>query len=228
MNKFCLFALFIAVASANMVADMGSVISSESAKCLVGKNVRKVVLAIADQAGTVNKDFPSLSSIAKDAGILSVDALLTVNSTIIPTEISASVAAALPSDFNGTVWLEVLYDLSLWRLAQEDRISYLESLVEAFKDEGLQVGIYSRIEAWEVVFGKKKAGSDTLKSVPLWYTSYDEVASFFGFAVYSFGTWTEPSRKSFGMGTWDCNNTIRTYNYEESQSEILRMRKFLF
>ena len=214
MNKICLFALFIAVASANLAADMSNVPPSrESLSCLASKNVTKVILEISDQQGIIKTDFYDGYIFARDAGISAVDAIVIVNDTLVPSELTADVTAALPSNFNGTVWLQVLNAPTLWTRQMSKRMAYLEDLIFAFKRHGLTAGIYSDAKAWISIIGYQTIGSDTLNSVPVWYVNTNNVQSFDDFSYAGFGTWTKPNLKNFLNWAHDCQTWIASFDF---------------
>jgi len=205
MNKVCLFALLVAVASANLAADISNIqLSRQTVSCLGSKNVSRVALEISDERGTINKDFLTGFIFARDAGIYTVDALVIVNDNLTTSGLSANVTAALPATFNGTVWLQVLDSQNLWTQDISRRISYLENLILAFRQRGLSVGIYSDAKTWASVIGSQGAGSETLKFASVWYVNENNVQSFDDFSYAGFGTWTKPTLKSFQKNVYTC------------------------
>jgi len=190
MNNIYLFALFFAVASANIaVEDASFRITRNTLSCFACHNITWVILYISDQDGSINKDFLNTFTNAIDRGITTVDAALMVNDTFIPEEFSANVTHALPASFNGTVWLRVYDSKRLWSQDVSQRIPYFEKLVLAFKQRGVKVGIYSRAKEWASVFGSQGAGSDILEATSIWYANYNNVKSFSDFSYAAFGTW---------------------------------------
>ena len=221
MNKICLFALLIAVASANLAADMSNVSPSrESLSCLAGKNVTKVIFKISDEKGTINKNFLDGFIFARDAGISTIDAIVIVNDTLVPGELSADVASALPANFNGTVWLQVLNAPALWTRQMSKRMAYLEDLILAFKQHGLTAGIYSDAKAWTSIIGYQTIGSDTLNSAPVWYVNTNNVQSFDDFSYAGFGTWTKPNLKNYQKNFYICYTVAASFDYYEADTQF--------
>ena len=214
MNKICLFALLVAVASANLGADISNLASSrQTLNCLASQNMSRVTFEISDERGAINKDFLNGYIFARDAGIATVDAIVIVNDNFTSTSLSANVTSALPASFNGTIWLRVLASDQLWNQDVSKRISYLETLVLAFKQRGVKAGVYSDANAWAAVFGTPYAGSDTLKAVPVWYANDNGVQNFDDFDYAGFGTWTQPSLKSYQKYAYLCYTTITSLNF---------------
>ena len=140
MNKVYLFALLVAVASANIAADVNDlVLPRQTMNCLSSNNVTKVIFQILDGQGAINKNFLNNYICAKDAGIASVDASVIVNDNFTSNFINTTVKSSLPSSFNGTVWLQVWSSDKYWNQTIDRRIAYLESLVLAFQQNGLNL-----------------------------------------------------------------------------------------
>jgi len=214
MNKIYLFALLVAVVSADLAADISNTqLSRQTLSCLSGKNIIRVILEISDDQGTINKDFLNGFIFAKDAGIATVDAIVIVNDNFTANGLSANVTSALPASFNGTIWLKVLNSPNLWTQQMNQRIAYLEGLVLAFKQRGLKAGVYSDANTWASVFGSQGAGSDSLKLAPAWYVNENNVQSFDDFSYAGFGKWTKPSLKNFQKNVYTCYNMIASMNF---------------
>ncbi len=214
MRKIYLLALLIAVASADLAADISSIqLSRQTLGCLSANNISRVVLEVSDETGTINKNFLNGFIFAKDAGIATVDAIVIVNDNFTANSLSANVTSALPASFNGTVWLQVLSSPKLWSQDVNKRIPYLAGLVLAFKQRGLKAGIYSDANTWQSVFGSQGAGSDGLKVSPVWYVNENNVQSFDDFSYAGFGTWTKPSLKNYQKSVYLCYNMIASLNF---------------
>jgi len=224
MNKICLFALLIAVASANLATDISNIMTPtrEYMSCL-SKNVTKVILKISDKQGTINKNFLNGFIFAKDAGISTVDATVVVNDTLVPSELSADVTAALPANFNGTVWLQVLNAPTLWDRQMSQRISYLEDLVLAFQQHNLTTGIYSDANAWTSILGSPGIGSETLDSALVWYANNNGIQSFDDFNYAGFGTWTKPSLKNYKNYVPICYIVTTSFDYYEAETQFKKI-----
>jgi len=224
MNKICLFALLIAVASANIATDISLIqLSRQTLSCLSSKNVSRVILEISDDQGTINKDFLNGFIFAKDAGISTVDAIVIVNDNFTTNGLSANVTAALPMNFNGTVWLKVLNSPNLWTHDVSRRVAYLENLVLAFKQRSVEAGIYSDANTWASVMGSQGAGSDSLKSAPVWYVNENNVQSFDDFSYAGFGTWTKPALKNFQKNAYMCYVWVASLDYYEAETQFKKI-----
>lgn len=84
-----------------------------------------------------------------------------------------------------------------------DNCAFLDALVNAFKNSGKLVGIYSSLYQWESIFGNR-ANCPFFTGLPLWYAHYDNDPSFNDYAKYSFGGWSKPSIKQYVGDTSAC------------------------
>lgn len=225
MNKIYLFALFVAVAAANLAADLsGLALSRQTLSCLSGQNVTKVILEISDEQGVTNRDFLNGYIYSKDAGIATVDALVIVNDNFTSNWLSTTITSALPASFNGTVWLQVLDSPKLWNQTISRRIAYLETLVLAFKQNGFKVGTYSNANTWQSVFGSQSAGSDTLKLASVWYANDNGNQNFDDFSYAGFGTWTKPVLKNCQNSIYTCYTNFVSLDYYETETQFKRIQ----
>jgi len=221
MNKIYLFALFIAVASANLAVDIGNVyLPCEAFKCLSDHQVSKVIIQILNEMGVTNIDFLTHLTDTRDAGISEVDATVIVNDSFAADSLSTKVAGSLPSGFSGTVWLQVISSPQLWTKSTILRIPYLGDLVTSFRQRGLKVGVSADSGTWTSVFGLKHAGSDNLKSASLWYAYQDGGQSFDDFSTAGFGTWTQPALKNFQSHITFCGTGAPSFNYYEGDTQL--------
>jgi len=224
MKFIYLFAFLFAFASANIGVDVTNyqVPSRSFFDCLAGKNVSLTILQILDERGNVNTNFLKSYIASKDAKIKYFDALVTVSDSFEPSDVCSQVAQALPTSFNGTVWLDVENKQSYWSRNVSERIPFLENITTVCKDQGIKVGIYSSSQDWASVFGSQGAGSDILKAVPVWYQNDNQNADFDDFEYAGFGTWETPQMKKY-QGDMICNFYATSINYfEAASSEHLR------
>jgi len=228
MNKIYLFALFIAVASANLAVDLSNIVpSQEILNCLGKEGVSKAIFDISGRTGILSTYFLDSYNSARGAGIATVDGIVVVNDNLSVSELSASVASALPASFNGIIWLQVCDHPSLWSEDLSKRISYLESLVLAFKQHGVKVGVSSNEKTWISVFGSQGVGSDILKAAPIWYANDNGNQNFDDFSYAGFGTWTQPALKDYQKDVWICGITLVSFNYYDANAEVSNNRRFL-
>jgi GH25 family lysozyme M1 (1,4-beta-N-acetylmuramidase) len=100
----------------------------------------------------------------------------------------------------GTVWLDVEINPSSgcsWAgNSAASNCQYLGELVQALKNRGKRVGIYSSRYMWETVMGSSGACQNHT-DLPVWYAHYDGVASFSDWSSVSFGGWSKPSIKQY-------------------------------
>jgi len=166
--------------------------------CLGINYVTLSILEISDAQGNLHTEAFLANYIAsKKAQIKNIDAIVRVNDTFPPEDVCNGVARALPSKFNGTVWLDVDNQPGLWSLDVDDRISYLEELVKECQHHGLKPGVSSEFNAWSDVMGSRGAGSDILKAVPVRYENEDDYPGFYDFHYAVFGTWEIPTMKNY-------------------------------
>jgi len=221
MNRIYLFAILIAVASANFAVDIGNTaFSRQTMKCLSNQNVSRVVLEISNEMGHINQDFLSGYIFAKDAGISTIDATVMVNDTSVAAEISTKIATALPTNFNGTIWLQIINAPQLWTQDISRRIPYLEALVLVLKQNGVTAGVSADANTWVSIFGSQRAGSDTLKAAPVWYANDNEVQSFDDFSYAGFGTWTQPTLKTYQNSVYLCGTMLGSLDYYEDKTRF--------
>ncbi len=217
MNQIYILALLFAVASANLGADVSYYSAGRTTfTCLAQQNVTLTILQIWDETGTVNKDFLTNYIYSRDAQIPGFDALVMVNDTFAAEDLCNGVARALPTHFNGTVWLNVQNKQGLWSRDTDERISYLESVAKTCQQHGLNPGVYSSTDVWATVMGSQGTGSDTLSALPVWYFNDNNVQSFDDFSYAGFGTWENPQMKNYGTNTYLCGSYITSLDYYEN------------
>jgi len=228
MNKIYFFALLVAVTSANLAVDSSNIVpSQEILNCLAKESVSKVIFDISGRTGVLSAYFLDSYIFARDAGIATVDGIVVVNDNLSVSELSANVVSALPRSFNGIIWLQIYDSPSLWSEDVSKRISYLESLVLAFKQRGVKAGVSSNEKTWISVFGSQGAGSDTLKAAPVWYVNDNGNQSFDDFSYAGFGTWTQPALKNYQKDVWICDISLASFNYYDANAEVNNNRRFL-
>jgi len=217
MKSIYLFALLVVLASANTAADItGDTFQRSNFICFASQqNVTLTILQIWDQSGTINKDFLKNYIYSRDAKIPDFDASVLVNDTFAAEDICNGVSKALPTSFNGTVWLNIQNKPGYWSRDVADRIDYLGELATVCKTHGLNTGIYSSADDWTTVMGSQGAGSDTLKAIPVWYYNDNGSADFEDFDYAGFGSWTKPGMKNYGASPYICMTYINSLNYYE-------------
>ena len=161
----------------------------------------------------MNQNFLKSFLASKAANIKNVDALIRVNDAFAPEDVCNTVAHALPEQFNGNVWFEVLGKPERWSLPVNDRIHYLENLTKACKDHGLKPGMFSNRYDWTFTMGCREKGSDILGAIPLWYLNQDGKANFDDFGSMGFGSWEKPQMKNYQLSTYICNYMIWNVNF---------------
>jgi len=218
MKSIYLFAFLFALASANIGVDITNyqVPPRSFFECLASQNVSLTIVQILDERGNVNTNFLKSYIASRDAKIRGFDALITLSDSFEPEDLCNEVAHALPTSFNGTVWLDVENQQSYWSRNISERIPFLENITTVCKDHGVSVGIYSSAQNWASVFGSQGAGSDILKAVPIWYQNDNDSADFDDFEYAGFGTWKTPQLKNYKSDTRICNYYANSINYFEA------------
>ena len=220
MKFLYLLPLIFALASANLAVDI-SIYDFPPVSlypCLKSQNTTLAILEIFSEKGNINKNFLATYISIRNVKISNVDAIIRVNDAFTPEEVANQVARALPTKFNGTVWLEVVNQQSRWSLNETDRIPYLSNLTKACKEHGLKPGVYSSADDWNIVMGNQGKSSDILNAVPVWYLNSNGVESFDDFDYAGFGAWEKPQMKSFKNSAFICDMYVGSLNYYEDSS----------
>ena len=219
MKSVYFLSVILVLASAHLGVDVSNCKNLDRSffTCLAQRNVSKTILTIWDYNGIVNKiNYLQSFIYSKNVKIQEFEAHVLLNDAFAPEEICNGVATALPLTFNGTVWLEVLGLQMLWSLPIEQRISYVEKVVKACQNRGLETGIYSQAVSWTRTMGSQVRGSDILRAVPLWYENVNDTQNFDDFKYARFGTWDFPTMKNYGETTGICGCYVSGLNYYEA------------
>ena len=110
MKSIYLLSFLLVLASANLAIDY-SIFPDPSGimfPCLAEQGVTLAIFEIFDEKGNVNQNFLVDSLAAKAANIKNVDAIIRVNDAFAPEDVCNAVAHALPEQFNGNVWFDVI------------------------------------------------------------------------------------------------------------------------
>ena len=212
-KKLSLIALFFALASANLGVRpvFEGQITLDNFECYAQNGVSLVFTTAWDQYLGAIPTFADNYHRAKTAGIANYDAVINLNDTLLPEDICSQTVHALPSDFNGRVWISFYFD---WSRAIGQRMNYLDSVVQACQKHGLKMGIYSDVRTWTTVFGNPKTTSGTVQALPLFYENYNDDASFSDFNSASFGAWAAPTMKGFtGLTLGFCSTVLRVKSF---------------
>ncbi len=196
MFKFTLLALLIVFASASfgIVQPEGSM-TYGGFNCYRMHNIRKVVSTIWDQTLGPRPLFTDNYSDAKKAGLVS-DAIIKMSDVSSPQDICEQTVHTLPSAFTDTVWIS-LYPADDWKKPVEQRMAYLDSVIQTCQSHGLNLGIYSSFDQWTNVFGDRSASSATVQALPVFYINDGTGYNFYDFNETSFGGWTAPTMKEY-------------------------------
>ncbi|MFD7782157.1 glycoside hydrolase family 25 protein [Streptomyces nojiriensis] len=91
----------------------------------------------------------------------------------------------------GTVWLDVEGPGTYWGSNTSANAAFIADWVQAMKDDGVNIGIYTSESQWVPIVGSYTGGS----TLPLWYTHRDGKQNFDDFKPFS--GWTKPDMKSY-------------------------------
>jgi len=186
-------------------------VALENLECYAQNGISLVYSTVWDQYLGAIPIFADNYRRAKTAGIANYDAVIALNDTLLPENICGQTVHALPSEFNGRVWISLYLD---WSRPVGQRMSYLDSVVQTCQKHGLKMGIYSDVRTWTTVFGNKMATSGTVQALPLFYENYNGDASFHDFQVASFGNWAAPTMKGFVGSLWGfCSTALRAKTF---------------
>jgi len=98
--------------------------------------------------------------------------------------------------FNGTIWFDVEQESPYWS-TQAANQKFFNDVINTLTNLGASVGIYTSKSQWTEVMGSTFKGG---ASLPLWYSHYDNTASFADFsraAIGNYGGWTKPAIKQY-------------------------------
>jgi len=100
------------------------------------------------------------------------------------------------TQFSGTVWFDVEQESPYWS-TQSANQKFFNDVVTTLQGLGANVGIYTSKSQWTEIMGSSFSGGSKL---PLWYSHYDNVASFSDFsqsAIGPYGGWSRPRIKQY-------------------------------
>jgi len=155
----------------------------------------------------INANFVANWQKAKAAGIQYIDAYAYICNNCAgntPANICGKIKSTLPSGFDGMVWIDLENCSGCWVGSYADRMNFAQSVANQCHANGLKLGIYSGMGAWESVFGSAGYDGGSLKNYPLWYSHYDGVTSFSDWANIRFGGFSNPAIKQYVGDTTLC------------------------
>ena len=227
MLKAVLFVLFVLFHGANSACSItystygveldqsAGVLTEERLKCLDSNGKRFFINQILDTQGVSSSAFAQNYKHAKSAGIKYIDAYATMcNIDTTSTEVCRKVQNALPSKFDGQVWLDISDESNCWSGSYEQRLSFVEKVANDCTMMGMSVGIKSDAESWYSAFGSFSATSPLLKKLQLWYTYLPKET---------------PCRADFAeqpFGGWSLTENERGQKYEKKMKSYKNSRSF--
>ena len=200
MYKLYLLCLVITVAFAKTSLWVGNGLYWSDYGGLAGKKIPRVIMRLVGEDGRFNDGFLSNYIWARDAKVPIVDAQAVLNDNIPANKFCDDLDYHLPisfSRFNGTIWLRLFNQKGLWSLKAQDRIPYIEAVVNSCQKYGYKVGIAVDTITWVALMGRQSAGSAALGKLPLWYSNWNGAANFDDYAYTGFGPWSAPTMKQY-------------------------------
>ncbi len=208
MNKkilaiFIIVALAVHESQATKGVDLST--SFNNFSCFKSNGISFVITRAWKSNGAF--DSVSLTNIknARSAGIPYVDVYMFPCRGQSATSQVNSLISSLGSANYGMIWLDVETNPSSgcgWpKNSGTANCNYVTELVNAVKSKGKTVGIYSSYYMWEDIMGAASS-CPGLGSVPMWYSHYDNLASFSDFK--KFGGWSKPAIKQYVGDTTLC------------------------
>jgi len=94
----------------------------------------------------------------------------------------------------GTIWVDVEQCTGCWYATLSSNCAWVVSLVQAYQNLSINVGIYTSPYEWTSTVGTSCTTSP-LGSLNLWYANYDGQPNFSDWA--NIGPWTSPYMKQF-------------------------------
>ena len=159
----------------------------------------------------LNPNFATNWQKAKAAGIKYVDAYIFFCNNCqgnTAENICTSTKNALPSGFDGMVWLDIEGCDGCWTGTTAQKLAYVHSVAAVCAAKGLKLGVYSGKGSWANVFGSHTVDGGALKVLPLWYSHYDGVANFNDWSSIKFGGYSKPAIKQYQGTTGFCGTSV--------------------
>ena len=200
MLKLSLIVIFIALASAEFgIINRIKTDTLAAFQCYAKHNFSLMITQAWDQKTGPNYYFNRTVNLAREAGIPNHDAVIQLGDTYDPEEVCRETVNVLPSDFNGTVWINIVY---FFTSAVEDRMDYLSNVTKSCQQHGLKLGIYSTWQTWQENFQDRYASSSIIQALPLIYTNNNFKPNFDDFQSVGFGKWAAPAMKDYYGAEW--------------------------
>ena len=218
MLKFILALLALYITSAKVGLNTGYVaITTSAVNCFKEQNITRVVMELLNHYGSVNSNFEDSFNYLRAGQITSIDAIVQIQDSWDPDTLCYSFGRFLPPAFDGILWLNVENFPGAWTKPISQRISYLEDIANSCYSYGYNVGVYSKVTSWTVVFGNPFAGSDILRTLPMWYYNDKGGDNFNDFIIAGFGKWSSPAMKEYkGNPTQVCEEWFNGVEYYEN------------
>jgi len=178
--------------------DLSDPCSPTGFACLKKAGYQYAVIRGWRSSGTWDPDAPTNINNALNAGMNPVDVYMfpRPKGSSGVSQANALWGQLQKTRFNGTIWFDVEQESPYWS-TQSANQKFFNDVVNTFHGLGASVGIYTSKSQWTEIMGTSFKGGANL---PLWYSHYDNVASFADFsrsAIGAYGGWTQPAIKQY-------------------------------
>jgi len=196
--------------------DVSDLCSASGFSCLKNQGYNYAVIRAWRSSGTWDPQCSTNINNAISAGMNPVDVYM------FPRPLGASGASqanALWSNlkktkFSGTIWFDVEQESPYWSTQSKNQ-AFFNDVVHTLQGLGANVGIYTSKSQWTEIMGSSFSGGANL---PLWYSHYDNVASFSDWSkstIGSYGGWHSPTIKQY-MGDKSACGCNTDFNWAPS------------
>ena len=218
MLKFILIILAFYLTSAKIGLNTGTIeITHSTVNCIKDQGVTRVAMELLNQYGYVNLNFGESFNNLRDGQITSIDAIVPIQDLYDPDTLCSNLDRFLSPDFDGIIWLYIENFPDAWTKPMDQRIGFLEDIVDSCCYYGYNIGIYSNNTSWTEVFGDPFAGTDKLGTLPMWYYNDQGEDNFNDFINAGFGKWSSPAMKEYkGNSTQVCEESFNSVEYYEN------------
>eukprot|EP00829_Urostomides_striatus_P002622 TRINITY_DN1286_c0_g1_i1.p1 TRINITY_DN1286_c0_g1~~TRINITY_DN1286_c0_g1_i1.p1 ORF type:complete len:228 (+),score=56.43 TRINITY_DN1286_c0_g1_i1:64-747(+) len=200
-NMWILLALISFSLCAEKGVDVSTLFSEAKCKCLKEKDQSFFVPRCYQSGGKVDPNCVSNLKNGHDAGLSTGLYIFPCVPCGNPAKQVADTVKAVGNHEVDTYWVDV--EKLNWHKDKSLNRKFIEEMVNALKEHGKKVGIYSSYYMWQDIVGLDYSG---MSSYPLWYSHYDKKPSCSDFKP--FGGWKKPHIKQFEGTTNLCQGGV--------------------
>ena len=206
---FCLFS----AASALKGVDVSNLFNIDTFQCFVRNGAQFAVVQAFTSGGYVDNNALQNLKNLKNLG-LRTDIFMRNCRGRDPVQQVNTMIDSLPGTYYDTVWVYVEKNTNPgcdWSSYMETtNCAYLNSIAQAIKNRGKNVGFYSSVSDWTYAF-KNVNGCPSMGQYPIWYEYADDQQSFNNFRT--FGGWSQPSMKRYSVNYNWCGTEATNLNF---------------